>query len=147
MWNPERTCLLIFVLTTMGNRASVLCWNHGRHEGLIENILFVFHSSMVLCDLNICKWCKTKIYFCILLWFLASTIISSVVTNIYIYKYSETWEVVGWLLNTLGPRQMALISQTFSNAFSEMKICEFRLIFHWNLFLRVKLTIFQHWFR
>ena len=37
------------------------------------------------------------------------------------------------------------ISQTpFSSAFSWMKMLEFRLIFHWSLFLRVKLTIFQH---
>ena len=28
-----------------------------------------------------------------------------------------------------------------------MKMFEFRLEFHWNLFLRVQLTIFQHWFR
>ena len=41
--------------------------------------------------------------------------------------------------------KMADYSQTtFSNAFSWMKIYEFRLIFHWILFLRVKLTIFQH---
>ena len=43
---------------------------------------------------------------------------------------------------------MAAIFQTiFSNAFSWMKIYAFRLKFHWSLFLRVKLTIFQHWFR
>ena len=43
---------------------------------------------------------------------------------------------------------MDTISQTtFSSAFSWMKIFEFRLKFHWSLFLRVQLTIFQHWFR
>ena len=43
---------------------------------------------------------------------------------------------------------MAAFSQTtFSNAFSSMKMFEFRLQFHWSLFLRVKLTIFQHRFR
>ena len=36
---------------------------------------------------------------------------------------------------------------TISNAFSWLKIYGFRLIFHWNLFRRVKLIIFQHWFR
>ena len=35
----------------------------------------------------------------------------------------------------------------FQNAFSWMKIDQFWLIFHWSLFLRVELTIFQHWFR
>ena len=47
-----------------------------------------------------------------------------------------------------GRDKMAAISQTiFSNAFSWMKMDEFRLRFHWSLFLRVQLTIFQHWFR
>ena len=43
---------------------------------------------------------------------------------------------------------MDTISQTtFWGAFSWMKMFEFRLKFHWSLFLRVQLTIFQHWFR
>ena len=43
---------------------------------------------------------------------------------------------------------MAAISQTtFSRTFSWMKMYEFRLRFHWSLFLRVQLTISQHWFR
>ena len=36
---------------------------------------------------------------------------------------------------------------TFSNAFSWMRKHEFRLKFHWSLFLRVQLTKFQQWFR
>ena len=51
-------------------------------------------------------------------------------------------------VNSLRPRQMPAIFQTtFSNAFSWMKMFEFRLTFHWILFPGVKLTIFQHWFR
>ena len=51
-------------------------------------------------------------------------------------------------VNSLRPRQMDAISQmTFSNAFSWMKMSEFRLKFHWSLFPRVQLTIFQHWLR
>ena len=43
---------------------------------------------------------------------------------------------------------MTAFSQTtFSHAFSWMKKYEFQLTFHWSLFLRVKLTIFQCWFR
>ena len=41
----------------------------------------------------------------------------------------------------------AILQTTFSNAISWMKIFEFRLKFHWSLFLKVQLTIFQHWFR
>ena len=56
--------------------------------------------------------------------------------------------VVEECFNTLRPRQMDAISQTtFSNVFSWMKMYEFRLTFHWSLFLGVQLTIFQHWFR
>ena len=36
---------------------------------------------------------------------------------------------------------------TFSNAFSWMKIYEFQLQVCGSLFLRVQLTVFQHWFR
>ena len=44
--------------------------------------------------------------------------------------------------------KMAAVSQkTLSNAFSWMKMLEFRLRFHWSLYLRVLLTIIQHWFR
>ena len=47
-----------------------------------------------------------------------------------------------------GRDKMAAISQTtFSNAFFWMKMYEFRLNCHWSLFLRVQLTISQHWFR
>ena len=41
----------------------------------------------------------------------------------------------------------AIFQTTFSNAFSWMKMYSIRLRFHWSLFPRVKLTIFQHWFR
>ena len=41
-----------------------------------------------------------------------------------------------------GRGKMAAIFQTTSsNEFSWMKMCEYRLKFHWNLFLRVQLTI------
>ena len=47
-----------------------------------------------------------------------------------------------------GRNKMDTISQTtFWSAFSWMKMFEFWLKFHWSLFLRVRLTIFQHWFR
>ena len=46
-----------------------------------------------------------------------------------------------------GRDKMAAFPRTIlSNAFSWMKILEFRLKIHWSLFLKVLLTIFQHWF-
>ena len=41
----------------------------------------------------------------------------------------------------------AILQMTISNAFSWIKMFAFPLTFHWNLFLKVKLTIFQLWFR
>ena len=47
-----------------------------------------------------------------------------------------------------GRHKMAAVSQTTAwNVCSWMKMLEFRLRFHWSLFLRVQLTIIQHWFR
>ena len=44
--------------------------------------------------------------------------------------------------------KMAVISQTiFSDAFLWVKSFAFWSKFHWSLFLRVQLTISQHWFR
>ena len=39
----------------------------------------------------------------------------------------------------------AIFQTTYSNAFSWMKIVVFWWQFHWNLFPKVQLTIFQHW--
>ena len=56
---------------------------------------------------------------------------------------STHWWTV-WLTHW-GRDKMDTISQTtFSNVFSWMKMYEFRLRFHWNLFLEVQLKVFQH---
>ena len=53
----------------------------------------------------------------------------------------------GQQLTHSGRGKVATMSQTtFWSAFSWIKIYKFRLKFHWNLFLGVQLTIFQHWF-
>ena len=44
-------------------------------------------------------------------------------------------------------KMVAIFQTTFSNSFSWMKMYQFRSKFHWSLFLRVRLTISQHWFR
>ena len=46
-----------------------------------------------------------------------------------------------------GRDKMTAIFRTFSNAFSWMKMIIFRLRFHWNLFPKAQITIFQHRFR
>ena len=60
-------------------------------------------------------------------------------------KQKEQQHLAMHSLNTLGRDKMDDISQTtFSNAFSWMKMFEYRLKFHGNLFLRTQSTIFQH---
>ena len=60
-------------------------------------------------------------------------------------EMSSVWHAV---LTHWGRDSMGAISQTTHlNTFSWIKIYEFRLKFHWSLFLRVQLTIFHHWFR
>ena len=66
------------------------------------------------------------------------------------WDYFCHYHTIQWLcmLTHWGRDKMAAVSQTTpSNAFSWMKMLEFRLIFRWSLFLRVQLTIIQHWFR
>ena len=50
-----------------------------------------------------------------------------------------------WQLTHWGRDKRATID-TFNRIFVN-EMLEFRLTFHWILFLRVQLTIFQHWFR
>ena len=62
------------------------------------------------------------------------------------HKFDETTICV--ILTHWGWDKMAAVLQTtFSNACSWMKMYESWLEFHWSLFLRVQLMLFQHWFR
>ena len=62
--------------------------------------------------------------------------------------HGNAFHITALFLTHWGRDNMAAISQTtLSSAFSWMKMFEFRLKFLWNMFLRVQLTIFHHWFR
>ena len=53
-----------------------------------------------------------------------------------------------YIFNTLRPRQNGHhCPDDISDAFSLMKMYKFRLRFHWSLFPRAQITVFQHWFR
>ena len=55
---------------------------------------------------------------------------------------------VNYNLTHWGREEMEAIKQTtLSSAFFWKNMFKFRQKFHWSLFLRVQLTIFQHWFR
>ena len=56
-------------------------------------------------------------------------------------------QVSGGLTHWGWDKMDAISQTTISNTFSWMKMLEFRLKFHWSLFLRVQLTIIQHLFR
>ena len=69
-----------------------------------------------------------------------------------IWKQKKTFLILWfWLCCTLTHwvwDKMAAVSQTtLPNAFSWIKMLELWLRFHWSLFLRIQLTIIQHWFR
>ena len=59
---------------------------------------------------------------------------------------SSCWFIRGWLSHWGSDKIAASSQTTLSNTFPWMKLSEFRLKFHWSLFLRAQLTIFQHWF-
>ena len=63
--------------------------------------------------------------------------------SLYYYKCPVKAQLTHW-----GWNKMAAIYQTTSsNEFSWMKLYKFWLRFHWSLYPRVQLTIFQHWCR
>ena len=57
-------------------------------------------------------------------------------------------DISACVINTLRPRQNGrCFTEDVSDAFSWITVYKFWLRFHWSLFLRDQLTIFQHWFR
>ena len=73
--------------------------------------------------------------------------VSKSVTNISTkWPHFRFCELTFVLTHWSGDKMAAFSQTTLSNAFSWMKILEFRLKIHWILFLRVLLTIFQHRF-
>ena len=79
---------------------------------------------------QVCVWCLARV-------------------SRYLYRQcsSQLWSHTT-LLNTLRPKQNGrhFTDDTFKRIFLN-EMFEFRLKFHWSLFLRVQLTIFQQWFR
>ena len=63
-----------------------------------------------------------------------------VTINIQNYKDNKEAPITHWGWDKMA----AVLEMTFSNAFTWMKLFKLRLIFHCNLFLMVKLIIFQH---
>ena len=71
----------------------------------------------------------------------------SALQTIWSMLYFNIWYQFMTLLTHWDRAKKATILQmTFSNAYSWMKKYELRWRFHWNLFPRVQVTIFPHWF-
>ena len=104
----------------------------------VQSVIFcIFHRHMP----KLCVW----EYFAILI---TSTMLICDSSWQKLIYYQLVVDLRSAMLTHWGRDKMAAIFQTtFSNAFSWMKMHEFRLRFHWSLFPRVQLTKFQHWFR
>ena len=110
-----------------------LVWNQSEITSILINVSFHNFALSVLVSLP-CSVQNFRVFF-----FFFLQLRKMLWTNEILHDFTLTQ----W-----GRDKMAAVSQTtFSNAFSLMKIYEFRLRFHWNLFLRFELKIFQHWFR
>ena len=76
-----------------------------------------------------------------------SWIPTETISNTCIICVFKIWICLISLVADWGRDKMAAIFQTTcSNGFYWMKMYELQLKFHWCLFPRVQLTIFQHWF-
>ena len=136
--NPMRSNINYYTINCMLNCADLLaCFFFMirvlQDGGHIKFILTV-RSWMASRHWNCCKY-MTHRWFVMWLshWFIAPE-----------GRTTSAW----FHLTHRGRDKMDAIAQTrVSSAFSWMKMYEFRLRFHWNSFLRVELTIFQHWFR
>ena len=114
----------------------------------IALVLSCYHRSMGLLWEAPSFNCSPLPYWCCAQGCIAMT--TRCISNLSSWKgsISEGQGWYHWCVTHLPLGKMAaILKTTFSSAFSWMKMWEFRFKFHWNLFLRVQLTLRQHWFR
>ena len=149
----KNTCAKLqeIVLVFWGGIGSLISYNYFMKSIVkysIKNAIYIYstwtivHIYCVACNINgILQYIwRTPTLF--KHWF-------SLLWSIVLCWIQFSWCVGCWVhITHWGRDKMTTISQTtLSNAFSSMKMLEIRYKFHWSLFLRVQLTIFQHWFR
>ena len=114
---------------------------------LIFMLITLINFMAIISDINmwLCQWLKFLYY---QQWSLNQWLGNYLFIHflLWLHCYSVT---ISWVHHLCwGRDEMDAITQTtFSSAFFWKKTFEFQLKFHWSLFLRVQLTIFQHWFR
>ena len=131
-------------------RALCTLYDYTHHSvELIYKVLWTqIYFSLVLFQFGLKSW-NSEI---LCVWFSVKvTRCHKVIYNIFRFTHYGWWHYISLCLYKLthwGRDKMdAILQTTFSSAFSWMKMFEFRLKFHWSLFLRLQLTIFHHWFR
>ena len=77
---------------------------------------------------------------------LGMSINSDISWDFYVQHLYQNMYYLSLLTHWGRDKMDAIFQTTFSNAFSCMKMYEFRWRFHWSLFLGFQLTISQHWF-
>ena len=77
-------------------------------------------------------------------WWIMNKTLHSIV---FCRKYCNYDSSIPWLHETLTHLHLDKMATVLQTIFSWMKNFKFWLEFHWSLFLRVQLTITQHWFR
>ena len=75
------------------------------------------------------------------------TPVSSRSANVLEILWDSLWRNIIFLTHWGRDIMAGIFQTTFLEAFSWKKMYKFRLGFHWCLFRRVQLTMFQHWFR
>ena len=129
--------------TVMGNQINHRLERCPLIARIFKPLTPINNLPIIHCKLNsVCRWPHTEPALCCT----DSSCMHSLQTP---GSYGDTCACLTHLLLThWGRDKMASIFQTtISIAFSWMKMFKFRLRFHWSLFPRVQLTIFQHWFR
>ena len=107
----------------------------------------VFHISL---DVVLVQFCVACLFIRKIMW---KSTVSKLDCILFLQSKDSTYLVLKIYGNKtsswshLPLDKIAAISQTFLSTFSWMKKFEFWLKFHWNLFLKVQITIAQHWFR
>ena len=81
----------------------------------------------------------------LLIWLTFSKMLT--IRTLWLVSEGEVWGVFCELTHWGRDKMAVVLQTTLSFTSSWMKMLEFRWRFHWSLFLRVQLTIFQHWFR
>ena len=122
------------------------------------NIWWKFHSALIQVVVRWSLWNSVHDMTALLSWHVQNFVATWYPTmELHWRQFSIEFQLLWKNCSRNGPQlsvshwgwdeMAANFLMTFSNAFSWMKIYKFQLRFHWSLFRKVQLTIFEHSFR